>query len=213
MSAHPDAELFAYLLGTLSDADRNRVHLHVGSCSRCGAALAQVGEDTAQLAFALAPVAPPPLLRESLLHSLSEINRFTDLQPLLREQLGCSLDDAQLLIDALDDPGAWDDSHYTGVMVMPVPHVAHARFVRVVPGVSVPHEEGTSPRLLLLQGGCRDTEGVGHHPGELLHLQPDEHADLVATAGPDLIYLTVEPPEVVTSAVTAEADASERVGG
>ncbi|HET6346522.1 MAG TPA: zf-HC2 domain-containing protein [Myxococcota bacterium] len=212
MSAHPDAELFAYLMGTLSDVDRNRVHLHVSSCSRCGAALAQVGEDAAQLAFALAPVPPAPLLRESLLHSLGEINRFTDLQPLLREHLGCSLDDAQLLIDALDDPGAWDDSHTTGVMVMAVPHGAHARFVRVVPGVSVPHEEGTSPRLLLLQGGCRDAEGVGHHPGEVLQLLPDEHADLVATAGPDLIYLTVEPPEAPASMVTADTDASERLG-
>jgi hypothetical protein len=213
MSAHPDNELFAYLMGTLTDIDNNRVQVHLGACSRCAAAVAQIGEDTAQLAFALPPVAPPPLLRESLLHSLGEINRFTDLIPRLRELLDCAVDDAQLLLDSLDDPGAWDDTPLTGVTLLPVPRQPHARFVRVTPGISVPHEEGTAPRLLLLQGACRDAEGVSHHPGELLHLQADEHADLVASTGPDLICLTVEPSEVVEHPAAEIGDVTERVGG
>lgn len=190
MNGHPEDALFAYQLGALTADEANRVHTHLQKCVRCGSLLAQVGEDIAQLALTLPPVQPQPLIRESLLHSLGEINRFTELLSPLREQLGKSAAETQKVLDRLDDPGAWSEGDLAGVQLHPV-NDTHT-FVRLTPGTAMPLDETTHSKVLILQGTCRGTEGTMHNAGDVLDVQGDKPFDYIAMAGPDLIYLSCD---------------------
>ena len=69
MTDHEDyRELAAvYALGALGSPDRERFEAHLASgCVQCESALEEAGRVAAELAFALAPVAPPPRVRERL---------------------------------------------------------------------------------------------------------------------------------------------------
>lgn len=190
---HFDDVLFAFVLGCLSPAETTGVQVHIRTCRRCTRLLAQVRDDTAELAVALAPLPAPALIRESLMHSINEINRFYDMVQPVSATLGCSEDQAQTWLDALDDMAQWDDTVDVGVSMqaLPAPRRTSA-FVRLQPGTLVPHEEGTSPHLVILQGTAQDSDGTSYRPGDALVLRADEHAELCATAGPELIYLSVE---------------------
>lgn len=190
MTGHPEDALFAYQLGALNAEEANRVQNHLQTCVRCGSLLAQVGEDIAQLALTLPPVQPQPVIRESLLYSLSEINRFTELLAPLTEQLGKSAAETQTVLDRLDEPGAWSEGDLAGVHLHPVNDIPGATFVRLTPGTAMPLDETTRTTVLILQGTCRGTAGTMHNAGEVLQVQGDKPFDYIAMAGPDLIYLS-----------------------
>jgi len=62
-----------YALGALGSPDRERFEAHLASgCGECEAALEEARHVAAELPFALAPVAPPPRLRERLLERVRQ---------------------------------------------------------------------------------------------------------------------------------------------
>lgn len=192
---HFDDVLFAFVLGCLSPAETTGVQVHMRSCRRCTQLLAQVRDDTAELAVALSPLPAPALIRESLMHSINEITRFYDLVEPVTQSLDCSEAEAQTWLAGLDEMARWDDSVDVGVSTQALPAATGplgACFMRLQPGTLVPHEEGASPHLIILQGTAQDSDGTTYRPGDLLVLRADEHAELCATAGPELIYLSVQ---------------------
>lgn len=192
-SQHFDDVLFAFVLGCLSPAETTGVQVHIRTCRRCTQMLAQTRDDTAELAIALAPQPAPALIRESLMHSINEINRFYDLVEPVTHSLNCSTAQAHTWLAALDDMRLWDETVDVGVSTQNIPATNCASaFVRLRPGTLVPHEEGASPQLMILQGTAQDSSGATYRPGDFIVLRPDEHAELCATAGPELIYLSVQ---------------------
>ena len=63
------------------------------------------------------------------------------------------------------------------------------QFIRLQAGTPLPHEEGQSPTLFVLQGVAEDSGGTSYRPGDILQLRADDHAEITAAPGPDLICL------------------------
>jgi hypothetical protein len=190
---HFDDVLFAFVLGCLSPAETTGIQVHLKTCRRCALALRQVREDTAQLALALPPLPAPTLVREGLLHAIGEINRFHGWAERLATYAGCNLAIAQGWLDVLDDAQAWQDSHDPGVQLLNAPNIGGC-FQRLQPGTQVPHDEGTSPSLFVLQGTLYDSTAAPFRPGDVVQLCPDDYAELTVAAGPDLICLSFDRP-------------------
>jgi hypothetical protein len=186
---HFDDVLFAFVLGSLSPAETTGIQVHLRDCRRCTQALRQVREDTAQLALALAPLPAPALIRESLLHSIGEIDRFYDWAAPVAEHLGCSTATARAWLDGVDEERLWQHGPDAGVMVLPLHADPSRQFIRLQAGTPLPHEEGQSPTLFVLQGVAEDSSGAFFRPGDIVRLRADEHAEITAAAGPDLICL------------------------
>ena len=212
--AHVDDLLLPFVLGVLSEPQNNPVQVHLHTCARCSNMLSQAHDELAQLALSLPTVAPPALLRESLLHALGEVGRFTDQLSAVAAQLSLSRHDTELLFDELDIPANWTDSHSPGVQVYAVPHRPGACFIRVAPGHPVlPHPSVPQGAAWVLQGGCRDADGLTYGVTQQLNLQSDQEPEFVASPGPDLICLVLEPGAERSLPVAAQPRAASEGPG
>lgn len=194
-SEHVGGLLFAHCLGTLSTSEATRTQLHLQSCALCAAQLCEVREDLSRLALALEPIQPPQLIRESLLHSINEINRFHSFHEPICKILECDALYAQNLLQMLNDRTIWDTCLEGSIRCITLESSTQAYLFSLEPGHLVPHDEGQQPTLLLLQGAVQDTYGRIFRAGDTLQLKADDHAELLVCHGPNLIYLARDPIE------------------
>lgn len=187
MPRHVDDGLYTLLLGTLPEGESHRMHLHLSSCARCTAHLAQARDDLALLSLALAPAQVPPWLREGLTHTLGEVSRFTDMMPLLSERLMLPRAEMEVLLDRLDRPQAWAPTAAVGIQYLT--RAGHStEWFRAVPGVRLQRPWSRSPgEALIVQGCCRNACGITSRVGESVYLSAA--LDVHALAGPDVLYV------------------------
>lgn len=194
------AELFVHSLCGLAEAHACHVQAHVDACRLCAGHLAQLREDSAQLALALKPVPVPALLKESLMHSLSEIHRLYDAAGPISQMLEISLPAAHGVLDLLDCGQSWRQLHRFWVADLPPVRgqpVLLARVperVRLRPGLlsSTPADGGAAAdlrQILILQGSGRDSHGRLWHAGDRRTAVRLE--SLLVYPGPDLIALII----------------------
>jgi anti-sigma-K factor RskA len=71
---HPEGEeLVAFLLGDVTDDEREELERHLDECPACEAILEELATTTGELAMAAPPVAPPPGLRTAVLDGIREL--------------------------------------------------------------------------------------------------------------------------------------------
>jgi hypothetical protein len=198
---HPTAAvLFAHALSSLAEAHASYVEAHVAQCRRCTQQMKLMTQDISFLPLALEPSPVPPLIKESLLHSLSEIHRLYDSAGPIAEMLAISRLEAHGVLDMLDSGAAWRQLHRFWVADLPAVRNEPAMLARVPGGVRLrPGLLSTSPadggaqvplrQIMILQGGGRDNRGTLWQTGD--HRQGILIDSLLAHPGPDLIAVII----------------------
>ena len=78
----------AYALDALDEQDEREYEQHLRTCARCREELASLQEAAQSLAFGVPPAAPPPLLRERILHDArAERSNVVPLRPRVPSRL------------------------------------------------------------------------------------------------------------------------------
>lgn len=198
---HPVAHLlFAHALSSLPEVHASTVQRHLDACRRCTQHMALITAEIAALCFALEPVPVPALIKESLLHSLSEIHRLYDFAAPVADALKLPVPQAHAILSGLDLASAWRQLHRFWVTDLPAVDGEPALIARVPGGVRLrPALLSTSPadggaevvmrQVLVLQGHGRDSQGHLWHPGACRkQVRIDS---LLAHPGADLIVLIV----------------------
>jgi anti-sigma-K factor RskA len=90
-------------LGALGAEERRALDAHLSSCMECLAELRELNDAAAGLAYSVAPVAPPPHLRERLLESVRA--QATAAEPAARRDAPAAEADARGLLSRL---GLWE---------------------------------------------------------------------------------------------------------
>lgn len=195
------ASLLGCALGQVHEAHAAAVDRHTQSCERCQLRQQSLCDDIADLALALEPCALPAMVRESILHSTTEIHRLYDASEVLAQKLGVEAEAVQLLLSRLDLPRFWEKQQERWVLPVAAPHLPGARIVRLQAGDALHVAVGlarTVPMvphlLLLLQGGAHDDEGrvwrAEHQP------QISGIARLRVQPGADFLGLLADVPQV-----------------
>jgi anti-sigma factor ChrR (cupin superfamily) len=174
MMAHLDDDTLAeHALGILPDPARIFVEGHLVACPACRANAERASET---LAAAIGTMVPSGSLRARLLAAAAARGRLSRyVEPLAAF---FEIDDlkARSLLDAVDEPAAWDPGpHGLGLIhVAPGPRYAQAGIdtglVRFPAGMAWPlHRHIGEERHLFLDGGIRMREtGQAYGPGDLL---------------------------------------------
>lgn len=198
---HPVSHLlFAHALSSLPEVHASNVQRHLEACRRCTQHMALITAEVAALCFALEPVPVPALIKESLLHSLSEIHRLYDLAQPVAKVLKLPVPEAHAILSGLDSATAWRQLHRFWVTDLPSVDGEPALIARVPGGVRLrPGLLSASPadggaevvmrQVLVLQGSGRDSQGQLWHPGAYRQLIRID--SLLAHPGADLIVLIV----------------------
>ena len=195
MSGHVLDALATFVLGADTDGERREIEAHVASCRACAAALDALRDDASALALALAPLAPPPALRDRLLRTVAATPRFAAYEDRVARFLQVPLERARELLARIDDPASWVPGPAEGSslvhLVAGVPRTI-AGFVRCAPGVVFPaHLHEGDEWGLVLQGGYRDEDGTVYRAGDEAHLPPGSRHSFVALPGPELVFVTL----------------------
>lgn len=143
-------------------------------------------------------VAPPAALRERLLASAAAADqRFAPFAQRVAELFDVGLERAGDYLSKLLDPAAWEEALGEGIALV---HLegglatagADVGFVRVAPGQSFPeHRHEGGERVLVVQGGYRDSSGVTVRAGERMDSPPGSSHSFVALPGDDLLFAVV----------------------
>lgn len=198
---HPVAQvLFAHGLSSLPEVHASKVQQHLDVCRRCSQHMHFITAEIAALCCAVEPVPVPALIKESLLHSLSEIHRLYDLAAPVAQTLGVTQTRAHAILRTLDTGATWRQLHRFWITDLAAVKGEPALIARVPGGVRLrpallagsPAEGGAKAimrEVLILQGSGRDSQGNLWHPGDRrAHVRIDS---LLAHPGPDLIVLVV----------------------
>jgi hypothetical protein len=184
-------------LELLDDVDQQLARAHLVDCGTCAAEYRISAEALASLAMTLPRTTPSPKVRERLLHSLAQTNRFEMFAAQVAALIDVGLDKAREILARIDDATAWAATQVPGIFAYDPPHgpaVADAvvGWVRVKPGHVFPeHEHMGDEAMLVVQGSCVDSYGTVMRRGDLIRLVPGTKHDFKAQPGPDFIYLGV----------------------
>lgn len=184
-------------LELLDDVDQQAAQAHLGDCGACAAEYRVSAEALASLAMTLPRTDPSPKVRERLLASLKETNRFEMFAAQVAALIDIGVDKAREVLARIDDATAWAATQVPGIFAYDPPHgpaVADAvvGWVRVKPGHVFPeHEHMGDEAMLIVQGSCVDSNGTVMRRGDLVRLPPGTKHDFKAQPGPDFIYLGV----------------------
>ncbi len=194
-TADRDARLAEYVLGTLSADERAALEHELGAGLQH--ALATTRDALAALSFALPPQRPPASLRERLLASARGPARFAPFIDRLARFIDVASERARELLASLEHPGTWLPSpganvHLVHLVGGPACAAADVGFVRVAAGTTFPmHRHLGDERVLLLQGGYRDSDGARLRAGDLDFKPAGSSHEFTADPEQDLIYVVV----------------------
>lgn len=190
-------------LELLDEKDQTLAREHLASCAPCAAEYRLSSEVLANLAMSLPRTNPSPQVKERLLRSLGQTNRFEMFAERVAALIDVGLDKAREILARIDDHVTWTTTQLPGIFAYDPPHgpaVADAvvGWVRVEPGVEFPHHEHMGDEaMLIVQGSCVDSYGTVMRRGDLVRLAPGTHHDFKALPGPDFIYLGVAKGGIV----------------
>lgn len=149
-----------------------------------------------EVALSAPPVAPAPDGLGRLMAALDAPRPFAQWLGKVADLLAVSRERARMVLDSMDDPGAWDPGprpwvqllHLTGTVGV---EGAVVGFVRVEAGRTFPHHHHFGDEhVLVLEGTCTDASRT-LYPGDVGRMAADSAHAL--RAGPDeqLVYLAV----------------------
>ena len=189
MSYHIDEWIPDLVLGTLDDARRDEVELHLERCARCSGELADATAALSDMALPLPPVRPHPSVFTDLLTSIAAgepgpqgataADRFGELIDRVAELFDLGRERVRALLDLVDEPAAWRPGKVPGISLLDFRGGAalvgaDAGFVRLAPGVTFPyHRHVGGEAVLVLEGSFVGDDGVVTRRGEGLRFEAE----------------------------------------
>lgn len=155
MSAHVLDDLALYALDALSDGERAQVEAHLATCASCAAEARALRDATSAIATSLPPRAAPEFLRARLLAAAEGRGRLARYSDALASFFEISKEKARALLDAVDEPSAWE------------PSPAGIGLIHLAPGARYA-AMGADAGLVRFPAGI--VWGLHRHVGEELHL-------------------------------------------
>jgi anti-sigma factor ChrR (cupin superfamily) len=149
------------------------------------------------LALAVAPVDPPPALRDRIVATLASGGRLERFAEAVARLLDVGADKARALLDGIDRAESFAMGLMEGMESYSVeggPAVAGSitGFIRIKPGTTFPHHVHVGrEHVLVVTGRLRDSDGVELGPGDEKVMEPGTAHSFVVLDGPDLVYLAV----------------------
>ncbi len=189
--SEPHDELVMLWTAGGSEAERQAALEHVRRCAACAGAAPKLGEAIDALEGGtvgrIAEAAPSGAVERLLARARSGRLDYFTAQVAALFDLSTEAA-AALLLRAERDEG-WEAGPAEGVLLIPVnpgPKVAEAltALVKLAPGATFPlHPHFGPERVLVLEGGYRDTGGVEVWRGEVQDMAPDSEHGFVAFGG------------------------------
>jgi len=187
-----------HALGALDGDEAAAVERAVAADPALAAELDAHREAAAGLAAGLAPVAPPPGLRDRLMASVAATvapGRFERFAARVAEIFDVTLDKARMFLGWIDEPERWEAAPVAGVRLAHLPAGpawagADSGLVRMPAGTTFPwHVHDGEELTLVLQGRARDSGGHELVPGtELVLPGGAEHEFVVDQASGEYIF-------------------------
>lgn len=168
--AHIEDQLPDYVLGLLTSTEQAHIEGHLVSCEACRRAAHTLHEAMQVTAVGLgAPAKVRNQLDEALQggrrfeHFVDQVAALFDLQP----------DAVRALLEQIDDEAAWQEGPGAGCRLIPVLAGPKCEgkivaLLKLDPECTFPeHAHGDEERVLVLEGGYRDSTGIDKWRGEL----------------------------------------------
>jgi quercetin dioxygenase-like cupin family protein len=181
-----------YVLGLLEPEQVTVVEQAVRRDPALAAELASYDAAAARLIEGVAPVAPPPAIRDRLLASIGG-GRFERFVQRMTEIYDVAVDRARELLGLIEDPKTYEEA-FPGFAGVNLIHFAGGQaaagadcgFILMPPGGEFPwHRHDGEELVLVLQGEMIDVDGTVYRPGEEDHKPPaSEHSFTAGTAEP-----------------------------
>jgi anti-sigma factor RsiW len=174
-----------YVLGLLPPDERHEIDQLVGASPELQREVAEISE---ALALTVAPVPPPPALRDRLLDSLGTAERFRPFLADLARRFDLAVGRISELLAGIDDLATWGPSPVPWVRLIhfaagPAAAVSDAGFVRVEAGTKFPrHRHLGHETTIVLEGQMFDGART-YGPGEVVEYDTDTVHEY--SAGPD----------------------------
>jgi putative transcriptional regulator len=204
--SEPHDELLVLWTGTGSDAELQAAIAHVRDCAECTAASPHFGNAVEALEGGtvgrIAEVAPLGGLEKVL--SRARSGRLAYFTQAVATLFDLSTEAAAALLERAARDEGWEEGPGPGVQLLtvnPGPKVPEAltALVKVAPGATFPMHPHFGPeRVLVLEGGYRDSTGVEVWRGESQDMAPDSEHDFVAFDGIGCVCASVNalmPPK------------------
>jgi putative transcriptional regulator len=204
--SEPHDELVTLMTGSGSDEERRAAVDHVRGCAACTRAVPKLGLAVEALeggTVGRVSAAPPPGGVEKLL-ARARTGRLTWFASQVAGLFDLSTEAAAELLRRAERNEGWEEGPGPGVLVMTVnagPKVPEAltALVKLAPGATFPlHPHFGNERVLVLEGGYRDSTGVEVWRGEVQDMPPDTEHDFVAFGGIGCVCASVNalmPPK------------------
>jgi anti-sigma factor ChrR (cupin superfamily) len=164
-----------YVLGTLEGEELKAVEAALAASPELQREAAAVSEAFAAFGASLAPIAPPPALKQKLLAAITGAERYQPFAAALAKYYHLAVDKMHALITSIDDAATeWTAGPLPGITLMHFdggPQVAGADcgFVRLDPGLHFPWHRHTGFEMnFVLEGTIRDWDGRIYGPGEAI---------------------------------------------
>jgi hypothetical protein len=174
MSHVESDRLDLWALGVLTPVEAKEIDAHLVGCRSCAGAAAKANEAIAFVALSLAPVTPRPQVRARLLAGAEGKGRLAQWASQLAKFFDLGVEKARGLLDAVDEPAAWEDDTVPGLLLMhfqggPALAGADCGLIRFPAGIEWPlHKHLGDEQMFVLEGGFVEDGGAEYRAGAIL---------------------------------------------
>ena len=198
MTQFSDELLAEYVLGHLSESDAAAIEAEAANSAVLRSSIDEIAGLLTGVAFSLPEAGPSIAVRERLIASCENTNRFEQFASRVGELIDVAKDKAERLLAAIDSATSWGDGPIPGMSLYHLdggPSVSNAvvGFIRLEAGLGFPtHTHLGDEIVLVLQGRCTDEDGTVSEVGdEIVKASGTTHAFATDPDGPDFVYLAV----------------------
>lgn len=190
--------LTEYALGTLSKADNDAIEQALPGSADAQRELAAIREMLALVGTELPPVTPTSDARNALLAALSTGARYRPFLADLMRHFDLSAERVRELMDAIDDPNAWEAGPFPGISVMHFAGGPNAvgndtGFVRLPRGLQFPYHRHLGHEVnYVLEGALRDGDGKLYVAGEAIERSIDSAHEFSVPDDADALIAVVQ---------------------
>ncbi len=163
-----------WALGVLPDAESRTVGALLATWPPCAADSVARPDGANVLGRAPPPLPPSPTIRARVLAAIRAKGRLAQHTALLAKFFAVTDEKARALLDAIDEPAAWDAGPVEHVALMhfnggPQYAQADTGLVRFPKGIAWPlHKHIGDEYMLIIEGGIQEDDGTVHGPGSVL---------------------------------------------
>ena len=174
-AGHADREaLELWSLGAMTAEEARAIEAHLRTCHACTDAAATAREVTEAIGLGLTPETPRTQVRARLMAAAAAKGRLARWTDAVAQFFDFGVEKARGLLDAVDDPDAWESGAVPGLGLMhfsggPKLAAADCGLVRFPAGIDWPvHKHLGEEQMLILEGGLVEDGREAWREGAIL---------------------------------------------